>query len=180
MQNDFVLPGAPASISGAYATIQCIRRLLDLFHGKNLPVFFVNREYRSNGSDVEITRLDSFLQNGGYAVAGSKGCEIVDELRPIESDYIVIKQRFSAFMQTELDFMLRRLGVIHLVVCGTQYPTCIRTTIFDAVANGYRVINIIDATSAQTPRIAEANILDIRNIGVECLMLGEFLSSFRN
>jgi len=83
-------------------------------------------------------------------------------------------------MQTELDFILRRLGVTHLVVCGAQYPNCIRTTIFDAVAYGYRVINIIDATSAQTQEIAEANILDIRNIGVECLMLDEFLSSFGN
>lgn len=68
--------------------------------------------------------------------------------------------------------------MIHLVVCGTHYPNCILTTILDAVACGYRVINIIDATSAQTPEIAEANILDIWNIGVECLMLDEFLSSF--
>jgi nicotinamidase-related amidase len=178
MQNDFVLPGVLTSVPGAHATIPCISRLLDFFHGRNLAVFFVKREYRSNGSDVENIRQDSFLQIGGYAVAGSKGCEIVDELKPDKGDYIVIKRRFSAFMQTELDFILRRLGVTHLVVCGTQYPNCIRTTIFDAVAYGYRVINIVDATSAQTPEIAEANILDIRNIGVECLMLNEFLKRF--
>ncbi|MGD0844747.1 MAG: hypothetical protein ABSA06_10310 [Geobacteraceae bacterium] len=36
MQNDFVLPGAPACVSGAFATIPIIKRLLDLFRGKNI------------------------------------------------------------------------------------------------------------------------------------------------
>jgi nicotinamidase-related amidase len=80
-------------------------------------------------------------------------------------------------MNTELDFMLRRIGATHLVVCGTQYPNCIRATIFDAVCHGYHVINIIDATSAQTPDIAQANIVDIRNIGVDCIFLDEFVRS---
>ena len=53
-------------------------------------------------------------------------------------------------MNTELDFMIRRVGATHLVVCGTQYPYCIRTTIFDALSYGYPVINITDATSAKT------------------------------
>ena len=71
-----------------------------------------------------------------------------------------MKNRYSCFMNTELDFMLRRLGVTCLVICGTQYPNCIRASIFDAVCHGYRVVNIIDATSAQTPDVAEANIRD--------------------
>ena len=100
------------------------------------------------------------------------------ELAPVEGEYRVVKNRFSAFMNTELDFMLRRIGVTQLVICGTQYPNCIRTTIFDAIAHGYPVINVTDATSAQTPQIAEANITDLKNIGVECVTLREFLQSF--
>jgi nicotinamidase-related amidase len=80
-------------------------------------------------------------------------------------------------MNTEIDFILRRLGVTHLIVCGTQYPNCVRTTIFDAVSYGYQVINITDATSAQSTKIAAANIIDIRNIGVECITTDEFFSA---
>jgi hypothetical protein len=40
------------------------------------------------------------------------------------------------------------------------------------------VINITDATSAQTPEIAQANIVDIRNIGVDCISLAEFIDAF--
>jgi nicotinamidase-related amidase len=177
MQNDFVLPGAPACVLGALATIPCIKRLLDLFRGKGLPVFHVTREYRVDGSDVEISRLHGFLR-GPYVVAGTKGCEIVEGLTPLEGEHRVIKKRFSGFMNTELDFMLRRVGSTHLVICGTQYPNCVRTTIFDAIAYGYPVINVTDATSAETMQIAKANITDLKNIGVECFPLDAFLRLF--
>jgi nicotinamidase-related amidase len=178
MQNDFVLPGAPACVAGAYDTVPCIKRLLDFFRVNKLPVFHVVREYRADGSDIEMNRLDGFLRKGRYLVPGTKGCEIVDPLRPMDGEYRVVKNRYSCFMNTEVDFMLRRIGATHLVVCGTQYPNCIRATIFDAVCHGYHVINIIDATSAQAPDIAKANITDIRNIGVDCIYLDDFIHAF--
>jgi len=150
MQNDFVLPGAPACVAGARATVPCIRRLLEVFRAGTRPVFHVT-------------------------VPGTPGCEIVAELAPRAGEYRVIKQRFSGFMQTELDFMLRRLGVTRLVVCGTQYPNCVRATIFDALCLGYPVTNVIDATSAQTQEIADANIRDLRNVGVDCITLDDYL-----
>jgi len=174
MQNDFVLPGAPACIAGAFETIPRVREALDWFREKMWPVFHVVREYRADGSDIEITRLEGFQEGPGYVVVGTKGCDIVDELRPLREEYRVVKKRFSAFMNTELDFMLRRLEIKHVVLCGTQYPVCVRTTVFDAVAYGYQVVVLTDATSAQTPEIARANIRDIENIGAVCLTVGEF------
>ncbi len=178
MQNDFVLPESPVCVAGAYSTIPCIKRLLDFFRKNSLHVFHVIREYRADGSDIELFRLHDFLNNKQYGVPGTKGCDIVDELSPINGEYRIIKNRFSGFMNTELDFMLRRLGATHLVICGTQYPNCIRVTIFDAIACGYNVINITDATSAQTRQIAEANIVDLKNVGVECISFDKFIKLF--
>ncbi len=179
MQNDFVVPGAPACVAGAQGTVPATKRLLDFFRSNRLPVFHVVREYRADGSDIEMNRLEGFLRRNRYLVPGTKGCEIVEPLRPVEGEYRLVKNRYSCFMNTELDFMLRRIGVTRLVVCGTQYPNCIRATIFDAVCYGYTVINIIDATSAQTPELAQANIVDIRNIGVDCIFLEEFIRQFK-
>lgn len=175
MQNDAVLPGAPMYIAGAQATIPQLKKLLEHFHKKDLPVFHVIREYRADGSDIEITRFDNFLANGSYLTPGSKGAEVIKELAPSGKDYIIVKNRFSGFMNTELDFILRRLNVARIVVCGTQYPNCIRATIYDGVSYGYEVINITDATSAQTPEVAKSNIKDIQNIGVTCITLDEYL-----
>jgi nicotinamidase-related amidase len=169
MQNDFVLPGAPACVAGALASIPNIVRVLEKFRKQGLPVFHLVREYRKDGSDVEITRQKSFLNNASYAVPGTKGCEMVEELKPVEGEYRIVKNRFSGFMNTELDFILHRLGIQNLAVCGTQYPNCVRSTIFDAVSYGYHVTLVTDAASAQTDEIAQANITDIKNIGVTCI-----------
>ena len=175
MQNDFVLPNAPQCIDGAVAIIPNLQKVLDTFRDKLLPIFHVYREYRENGSDIEKTRLDDFLEEERYCVPHTKGCEIVEELSPIEGEYKIVKNRFSAFMNTELDFILRRLEIERIVVCGIQYPNCIRATVFDGIALGYDVTLITDSTAAQTDEIAQANIVDIRNIGVECMITESFI-----
>lgn len=174
MQKDFVLPGAPARVAGAYKTIPFIRQALELFRAKAWPVFYIVRRHRADGSDIENIRLQDFLAGKKYAVTGTEGCGIVDELKPLPAEYLLVKKRFSAFMNTELDIMLRRLEINHLVVCGTQYPTCVRATIFDGVAYGYGITLLTDATSAQTAEIAQANIRDIENLGVACVTTAQF------
>lgn len=176
MQNDFVLPGAPMQVAGAYKTIPFILEALNLFREKNRPVFHVVRHHRADGKDVEFVRQQEFFERGGYAVPGTPGCEVVEPLKPLPGEYVIAKVRFSAFMNTELHFILGRLGVNHIVVCGIQYPTCIRMTVFDGISYGYRVTLLTDATSAQTPGIAESNILDIKNIGVFCITVADFKS----
>lgn len=177
MQNDFVLPGSPTAVDGAYATIPEIVRALEFFRERKWPVFHVVREYREDGSDIESFRYRRFMEQHKCGVPGTRGCEIASELTPLPGEYRIVKNRFSAFMLTELDFMLRRLGIDRIAVCGTQYPNCIRTTVFDGVAYGYAVTVLTDATSARTPEIAAANITDMRNIDVECITVGEFVKA---
>lgn len=177
MQKDFVLPGSPSRVIGALDTIPKIKKALDYFRKKQFPIFHVVREYRIDGSDIEINLLDNFLNKQKRVIPGTEGCEIVDELKPLKGEYRIVKNRFSGFMKTELDFILRRLGINRIVICGTQYPNCIRVTVFDGVSYGYIVQLLTDATSAATPEIAKANIIDIQNIGVNCLTVDEFINA---
>lgn len=179
MQNDLVMPGSPLRVIGAKATVPVILKALITFRNYKLPIFHTVREYRPDGSDIEITRLTSFIEQNKGLVPGTRGCEIVGELRPLPGEYKIIKNRFSAFMNTELDFMLRRLEVNHIVVCGTQYPSCIRTTVFDGISYGYHVTVLIDATSAKSKEIVESNIRDMKDIGVECIETAEFLKKLK-
>jgi nicotinamidase-related amidase len=169
MQNDFVLQDSPFRIAGALATVPVIAAVLERFRKKVLPVFHIVREYRADGSDIEKFRYKAFVEGGRCAVPGSSGCEIVTEISPVEGEYRIVKNRFSGFMNTELDFMLRRLGVEEVVIVGTQYPNCVRATAYDAVAYGYDVTILTDATSAVSEEIARENIVDLSNIGIRCI-----------
>jgi len=177
MQNDFVLPGAPACVAGAYATLPRIREALNFWHQKSWPVVYLYREYRRDGSDIELSRLESFLRDQPICLPGSEGAQIVQAIAPQPADYQVMKNRFSGFMDTELDFILRRRGVEKIVVCGTQYPCCVRATLVDGLCYGYHTTCLTDATSAQSDDVAQANIRDLQYMGVRCVDVETFIGS---
>ncbi|WP_028578072.1 cysteine hydrolase family protein [Desulfomicrobium escambiense] len=174
MQNDFAVPGGTCEVPGAHATIPAIRRVLLRFRELGLPVFHVVREYRADGSDVEITRLAA-LKEKDMVVPGTPGVRIVPGLEPEAGEYRIVKPRFSAFMFTELDLILRRKGITHLAVTGTQLPFCLRATLFDGLCLGYRMTLITDASSSRTEEIHHANIRDIRDAGMDCVSVDEYL-----
>jgi nicotinamidase-related amidase len=180
MQKDFCLPGSSFEVSGAMKVSEKIKEALEACRTHSLPVIHVFRHYRADGSDVELTRYDRFVKAGGSLVRGTKSAEILDELKPVDGEYLVVKQRWSAFFQTELDLLLRRLGVDQIVVTGVQTPNCIRGTVWDANSLDYEVIVLTDGTGAQTSAIHEANLLDMKNIGIQLMTTKEFINSLPN
>jgi nicotinamidase-related amidase len=173
MQNDFVLPDAVLCVQGALATVPAIDRACRWFRGRAWPVVWVTREHAADGTDVETMRLALFRRQP-FLVPGTPGCALVEGLRPEPGDLHVVKRRWSAFLQTELDWVLRRLGVTRIAVAGTQIPNCLRATVYDAVSHGYEAVLLTDCCSAQDEAVAEANYRDLRNIGVGCLPLEAF------
>jgi nicotinamidase-related amidase len=167
MQNDFVLPTIFPANKRALDVVPKIKELLSYWRTQNLPVFHIVREYSPDGSNVELIREDDFKQRP-RAIPNTHGCEIVKDLEPVLGEFRVVKWRFSAFMNTEFDLLLRRLQTQHLVVCGTQLPNCVRSTVYDAVALDYKVTVITDAVAARSQEVHDANIIDIQNLGVEC------------
>lgn len=93
---------------------------------------------------------------------------------------VIKKTRNSAFSATNLDSVLRRLEVGHIVISGTQYPNCIRGTAADAVSLDYDVTVVTDCCSARTREVAEANIFDMRNMGISCITSGELKKFWRH
>jgi Amidases related to nicotinamidase len=177
MQKDFCLPGAPFEVKGAITVAPYIKRALDACRIHRIPIIHVFRYYRADGSDVELTRYDDFMKVGGGCVQGTTGAEILDELKPIEGEYLIIKQRWSAFFQTELDCLLKRLGVDQIVVTGVQTPNCIRATVWDANSFDYEVIVLTDGTGAQTAEVHNANLIDMENIGIRLMTTDELIKS---
>lgn len=176
MQNDFCLPGAPFVVKGARQDVPQIKKALAAYRHRGLPVVHLVRRYRADGVDVEITRLQAFQEKGGAFIAGTKGARIIEELKPVKGEYVVIKRRWSAFFQTELDLLLGRLGVNHIVVTGVQIPNCIRSTVWDGNSLDYQVTVLSDGTGAADPAVHRANLFDMQNIGIQLLTADELIS----
>ncbi len=180
MQNDFVDPNGKLCVAGAKATIPAINALIKYGKSKNWKVVWVVRDHRASGVDVDAPRIPLFVDgNNSYCVPGTWGGAIADGLKPETDDIILPKFRNSAFFHTNLDLMLRRMGVKTVVLAGTQYPNCVRGTANDAMSYDYETVICTDACSAKTEEVAKANVFDMANMGIKCISLDKIKKAYK-
>jgi len=170
MQNDFVRPDGPMPVPSAEEVIPKVRNILDFFRRLRLPVIHVIREHRQDASDVEISRIEKFKQRN-YGLKGTKGAEIIDELKPVPGETVLAKKRFSAFFATELPLILDRIRPEYVVIAGIQTPNCIRHTAVDSLCHNFKTIVVSDATTAATAEIHQANLADMERMGIRVLTI---------
>ncbi|MBN1167762.1 MAG: cysteine hydrolase [Methanospirillaceae archaeon] len=172
MQNDFIGPEAPLPIPGALAVIPQIQSVLSHFRDQKLPVVHIQRIHRRDGSDVELTRRELFLKTP-FAVEETKGAAIIDDLAPLPGEYLIRKTRMSSFIATDLDILLRSIGIDTMYITGIQTPNCIRATAFDALAYNYLPVLVRDAIGAQTEEVHESNLRDMAAVGMQIITSGD-------
>ena len=174
MQRGFIDSASPLCIPDAAATLPACAEALSLCRKAGAAVVFATRHYRADGSDVEKCRRELWLR-GGKPLSEECSAELSDafpeELSTAPSDYFIVKPRFSAFFHTELDLILRRLGVDTVILAGTTTPNCIRTSCYDALSLDYDVIVLSDCTSSVNAEVQRANLEDMARISAEILTL---------
>lgn len=182
MQQGFLNPASPFCIPTAKDTVPKCVELIDYCHSVDVPVIYVVRHYSADGLDVEKCRRSAWI-NGGMPL--SEVCDeamsdkMPDEFTVGELDRIITKPRFSAFFGTELDLILRRLGVQHLILAGTTTPNCIRATCYDALSLDYKVSVVSDCTSSINKAVQLSNLNDMRRLGVDVRSCDELTGDFK-
>lgn len=176
MQNGFLCEASPLFIAGAQATVPACAALIERCRERQIPVFFIVRRYSADGSDVEHTRYPAWLTGGrplSPGCAEELSADMPPELGALPDDHVIVKPRYSAFFDTGLDLVLRRLQIDHLLLAGTTTPNCIRTTCYDAIALDYAVTVLSDCTSSATEEIQQSNLRDMANVGARILRSDE-------
>ncbi len=133
MQNDFGADEAPMHCQGASDTIPVINEALKIAKEKNIPIFHIYQEHKVDMSDfgreLECSKP--------HCIAGSWGAKFIEAINIDNSDYFILKKRFSSFFQTDLDLMLRGLGIEEIILGGIATDGCVRATAVDAHQLGY-------------------------------------------
>ena len=168
MQNDFVREGAPLEVPDARATIPPVRRLLEAFRARGLPVVFTR--FLSEEEDNLLWLWSPQCHPGDRAcwpghrrrfadrAEPLEGAAIVDALPPAPGELVVAKLGYGSFHDTDLDERLRALGVRSLVVTGTVTQICVEETAREAFHHGYRTTVVADAVSSFAPDLHAATL----------------------
>lgn len=140
MQNDFAHPDGKLFVPSARNIIPKIKELLDRARAAGVKVIYTQDWHMKDDPEFKIW--------GEHAVANTWGAEIVEELKPLESDILIKKLRYDAFFGTPLDHILRIYGIRNLIITGTVANICVLHTAGSAALLGYKVIVPIDAIAA--------------------------------
>ena len=114
-------------MAGALATLK--RRA----KANGIPVIYANDNFGRWRSDFP-TLVKHFLQ------PNVRGRPIVKRLQPEEDDYFVLKPKHSAFFQTNLDILLRYLGVTTVILSGMAGDICVLFSANDAYMRDLGII----------------------------------------
>ena len=141
MLNDFVT--GSLGCDRARAIVKPTQELLNEARKYKVPVIFCN--------DSHLKGIDNELKLwGDHAIRGTEGAEVIPELPIYDEDYVILKRRYSSFFQTDLDLLLKELGVTTVVITGLHTHMCCRHTAADAYQNNYEVIFANEATNSFT------------------------------
>jgi nicotinamidase-related amidase len=163
MQHDFVDADGPCYNIGAEHTIEPMLGLIELFRQRELPVIFTREAHRPDRADAGL-EADPNYHTPPHTIEGTRGYAIVDALVPRESEFVIDKRRYSCFLGTELDLILRSLEVQTLVVCGVSSDVCVHWTAGEAFQRDFHVRVVEDCTAGLSLADHAASLLVLRNL----------------
>lgn len=160
MQKDFLDNDAACFIPGGRDVVPATKELLDAFRDAGLPVIHVITVWQRDGVDMSRFTTSEILLERGLR-EGEPGVDPVAELTPLETEYIIRKQRYSGFYSTGLEHLLRSLGTVHLVVAGVATNYCVRSTVHDAAFRDFLPVVARDCAKSYTSEEHEQTLRDI-------------------
>ena len=154
VQNDFAADGGffdqiGADVRSMQATvIPSLARLLDSARAAGVLVVFVQAIYDAEYLSAPMRERNKRRQvEMPRCLTGSWGADF-HGVRPALGEPVVIKHRYSAILNTELDTVLKRRGIRSLLLTGISTDTCVESTGRDAYFMDYYVTLVADCCGA--------------------------------
>lgn len=166
MQNDFGSKGgmfdrAGIDISMIQKAVNPTSKVLRAARQAGMKIIYLKMGYQADLSDLGTEdspnrMIHLHIMHVGDTVntpSGTKsrilirdswGTDIVTELQPIKDDIVLYKTRYSGFYKTDLDMILKKLGIRKVIFTGCTTSVCVESTLRDAMFRDYSPILLED------------------------------------
>ena len=116
---------------------------------------------RAHGIEVIFTVIESLTLDGRdrsldhkisriHHPKGSWEAEVIAEVAPVPNEILIPKTASGIFNATNVDYVLRNLGIEYLIIYGIMTDQCVESAVRDAADRGFMVTQVEDACAAET------------------------------
>ncbi len=176
MQRDFLEPGGFGAALGndvrrLAGTVSVITKLLRGFRASGMTVVHTKECHAPNLADCPpakrnrgraALRIGDVGPMGRILVDGEPGNDFVPALRPMPGEIVIAKPGKGAFYATELQGILHKCGITHLIMVGVTTEVCVQTTMREANDRGFECLLVEDGTESYFPEFKKATLEMLR------------------
>ena len=161
LANAWTREGYPFTCEGMETIITAEQRVLDAFRAKGLPIVYTTTAYDIIEGDHTDMGLWAKKIPSEALANGSEAVQIDERLDRRPDELVIVKKQASAFRGTNLSSFLNAAGVDTIVVTGTTASACVRATVEDGIADGFRPIIVRECIGDRIAGAVEWNLFDI-------------------
>jgi ureidoacrylate peracid hydrolase len=166
VQNDFCHPDGlfgrlGVDLTAIHIAAKRIANLLTAARKARVPIIFVMMTHdESTNSEAWTQRSPTPREDA--CLAGTWGAELF-EVRPAPGEPIVVKHRYSPFVGTNIEYLLRAKGRRSLLVTGVTTNVCVEAVLRDGFMRDYHIVLIEDCAAAYTAEAHRTTVDNVRN-----------------
>ena len=155
-----------AMMPGFQERVRRTAGVVEQFRSQARHVLFTQEVHRPDLLDIG-RELDG--AEGVHCVEGEPGTELVVELQPLPSEHLVRKRRYSCFYGTDLEIVLRGMGIDTLWLVGTLTDVCVHYTFVDAHQRDLHVKVLVDCLGGSSVEAHDAALRSMTYLQRDCL-----------
>lgn len=126
--------------------IKNISKAIALARSRQMQIIYVTVGFRSGMPEVSMNNkvFSASKERSKGSASIADGMEIDATIAPVENDIIVTKRRISAFTGSDLELLLRALGINQLFLTGVATSGVVLSTLCEAADKDYGVTVLAD------------------------------------
>lgn len=163
MQNAFVAEGAPFETPGARAMIPRLERLISCARQRQMPIVWTQSDHRPPYGGLMLRKFPAIAKEH-VLWHGQPSFEMYpDMVQPREGplEHRIVKHKFDAFFETDLDAILRYHRADTVIITGTATNACCESTARSAFMRDYKVVFPSDANATFDEAMHRATLVNI-------------------
>lgn len=161
MQNAFLEEGSPYEVPEGRSIIPRTEELVNFCRQRRIPIIWTRSDHTFPHAGLLVNKFPP-IKNDRVLWKGTHSHEYYPKVSgPQEGEYEVIKHKYDAFFETDLDAILRNLDVKTVLITGVDTCVCCESTARSAFFRDYQVVFISDGNASYDPGAHRATLTTI-------------------